>query len=273
MNTTQRTVHRVQDIAASRLTSLNIGATASKTLAECLAIDFAILLRAAAPDVGESAIHAVEQQSSLGISKRMAFVSHLCLDRLGPTAIDRFRAHASDTVRGWACFMVGASGDLTTPARLAAIRPFADDLHFGVREWAWIAVRPHLAGDLAAVLALLTPWTQEPSERLRRFASEAIRPRGVWCAHLSEMKDHPERALPILEALRCDPSAYVQASLGNWLNDASKDQPHWVRALCARWALESPTSATARICKRALRTMEKSHPPTTKGDRPCPTIS
>jgi len=88
---------------------------------------------------------------------------------------------------------------MTLAERLAAIRPLADDSHFGVREWAWIAVRPHLAADLDQAIALLAAeWTSDRSERIRRFASESIRPRGVWCAHLSVLKKEPERALPVL---------------------------------------------------------------------------
>ena len=117
-------------------------------------------------------------------------------------------------------------------------------------------MRPHLARELDASIAHLAQWTAEPSERLRRFASEALRPRGVWCAHIGALKREPERALPILSPLRSDPSAYVQDSVANWLNDATKDQPDWVRNLCAQWLERAPGDATRRICQRAQRSLK-----------------
>ena len=146
-------------------------------------------------------------------------------------------------MRGWACFLVGALPDVSLQARLDRIRPLADDAHFGVREWAWLAVRPRLADDLQASVQALRPWTQDRSERVRRFASESLRPRGVWCAHIAALKSDPAIALPLLEPLRADPAAYVQDSVANWLNDASKDQPAWVRAVCARWLAGQPPRA------------------------------
>ena len=42
----------------------------------------------------------------------------------------------------------------------------------------------------------------------------------------------------------------------DWLNDAAKDQPDWVRGLCAEWLKATPADATRRICHRALRNLK-----------------
>jgi 3-methyladenine DNA glycosylase AlkC len=252
-----RSGNRVADVEPARLAQLNAGAIEAATLTECLAVDFAALMRAALPEVGGDAIATMRQAKGEGISRRMALAARLIHEPYGMTAVEKLRHHLSDTVRGWACFMIGAAENMTLSARIAAIKPFADDHHFGVREWSWMAVRPHIAADLDSAITLLADWTTEPAERMRRFASEATRPRGVWCAHLGALRQSPEKALPILEPLRADPAPYVQDSVGNWLNDASKDRPDWVRSLCARWSAESATPATARICKRALRSIDR----------------
>lgn len=249
----------VKDISAARLAQLNAGAPAS-TLTECLAVDFAALMQAVAPQVGHDAVAEMQAQAATGISKRMAAAARILDERLGPDAFDSLKTHESDTVRGWACFMAGAMPGLTVQDRLAKIRPLAGDAHFGVREWVWLAVRPQLAAELETSIAQLRSWTKDPSERVRRFASEALRPRGVWCAHIAALKSNPALALPLLEPLRADPAVYVQDSVANWLNDASKDQPAWVREMCARWLAGSPAPATERICKRALRSIGASLP-------------
>jgi len=241
----------------SRLALLNEGVAEAATLTECLAVDFAALMGTAFPDIGETAVAALRHAAGEGITRRMALAAQLILAWRGMSVLDPMRDHPSDTVRGWACFMIGTVEGWTLSDRLVGLRPFADDSHFGVREWAWLAVRPHIAADLDTAIAQLSPWTAAPSERLRRYASEATRPRGVWCAHIGALRQRPEQALPILEPLRADPAPYVQDSVGNWLNDAGKDRPDWVRSLCARWAVESTIPATARICKRALRSLDR----------------
>ncbi len=243
----------IADMAPARLALLNGGAVASTTLTEGLAIDFAVLLEAAVPGIGNARLAAMRAQAAAGITRRMALAARLLLD--AGVDLAPLQAHPSDTVRGWACFAIAAQADAALPWQLAAMRPLADDGHFGVREWAWLALRPRLAADLAEAIALLAPWTADPSERLRRFACEALRPRGVWCAHIAQLKEQPQLALPLLQPLRADPARYVQDAVANWLNDAAKSQPDWVRSLCAQWLLESPEAATARICKRAQRSL------------------
>ncbi|MGD9946351.1 MAG: DNA alkylation repair protein [Burkholderiaceae bacterium] len=246
---------RTTDIPPQVLEALSIGDLSTATLAEGLAIDQARLLRTVFPDLSKRALGKVEAACRLGILKRMTGIGALLLEDLGTPGIDRCRKHGADTVRGWACFMIGAQPAPSLADRLAAIRPLADDAHFGVREWAWLAVRPHLARELDAAIGHLAGWTTSPSERLRRFASEVLRPRGVWCAHIPALKQQPQRALTLLASLRADSSVYVQDSVANWLNDAAKDQPDWVRQICAQWLRDCQDSSTRRICQRGTRSL------------------
>ena len=243
----------IADIIPARLALLNGGSVASATLTEGLAVDFAQLLAAAVPDLGAVRLERMRAQAAAGITKRMVLAAQLLLEADADLAV--LQAHPSDTVRGWTCFVIAAQAGWTLAQQLAAMRPLADDGHFGVREWSWLALRPHLAEHLPDAIALLAPWTADPSERVRRFACEALRPRGVWCAHIAQLKEQPQLALPLLQPLRADPAVYVQDSVANWLNDAAKRQPDWVRSLCAQWLLESPNAATQRICKRAQRSL------------------
>jgi len=248
------TARTIQNVTPERRAALNAGAPTAH-LTEMLTIDFAQLMQAAVPDVGKAAIAAMRDAADSGFTKRMALAGRLLYERFGAEGVERLAAHGSDTVRGWACYLITEWPDLTLEQRLNHVRPLADDAHFGAREWAWIALRPALTAELERAITLLQPWTGESSQYLRRFASEALRPRGVWCAHIAALKAEPDLGLPLLEPLRADDSVYVQDSVANWLNDASKDQPDWVRRVCARWMKGKPAPATARICKRALRTI------------------
>lgn len=239
------------------LAALNAGTLESATLAEGLAVDYAALLAAAVPDMPQASLAGMAAASGLGITRRMDLAARLLLAHGGPGLAHTLSGHASDTVRGFACFMIGLTPDTSPDDRLAAIRPLADDPHFGVREWAWMALRPHLSRDLPGWIARLTPLVRESSERLRRFASEITRPRGVWCAHLAGLRRDPSPGLGIVMPLRHDPAKYVQDSVGNWLNDAAKDHPDLVRGLCAKWEREDDSPANRRIRARALRSLDR----------------
>ena len=108
---------------------------------------------------------------------------------------------------------------------------------------------------VAAAVRLLQPWAAHPDPNIRRFASEATRPRGVCCAQIDTLKKEPWRGLPLLEPLRADDSRYVQNSVANWLNDAAKTQPAWVQEVCARWSRGRAPAATQYIVRRAQRSI------------------
>jgi 3-methyladenine DNA glycosylase AlkC len=165
--------------------------------------------------------------------------------------------HASDIVREWSAIIVGHS-PLTFPKKLAWIKPLADDANSGLREIAWLALRADVLRDPIDSIRSLVPWTGSRQERLRRYACEITRPRGVWTSHITILKGEPELGLPILEPLKSDESRYVKDSVANWLNDASKSNPDWVRAVTNRWQLESESVHTQYIIRRSLRTLDKS---------------
>jgi len=164
--------------------------------------------------------------------------------------------HRSDLVRCWAAYGIGKNPGPEIEEALERIRPFVADGHYGVREIAWMAVRPKLARHLERGIAFLSGWAADEDANIRRFASEATRPRGVWCAHIDALKDDPAPGLPILEPLKSDASKYVRDSVGNWLNDAGKTRPDFVKTLCERWETESGTKETKYIIRKAMRTMK-----------------
>jgi 3-methyladenine DNA glycosylase AlkC len=242
------------DVPIDVLDRLNSGTIETVNLAECLAVDFAILMTQVVPELATVAKSRI--QPSDGITKRMAAAGKLLLEHLGAEGVRDLAAHPSDTVRGWAAYLLAAIPDRSLEQRLNSIRLLADDNHFGVREWSWLAVRPYVAAQIDEAIPLLIFWVNESSPNLRRFAIEVTRPRGVWCAHISKLKQHPELGLSLLELVRADVSRYVRDSASNWLNDAAKSQPEWVQMVCDRWQLESNVPETSKLCTRALRSVK-----------------
>jgi 3-methyladenine DNA glycosylase AlkC len=232
-------------VGADVLARLEAGTLETATLSEGLAIRMDRLMAAIAPDVPIATF-----DMSAGVVQRMAQGGALLREHGDLAALGR---HPSDTVRGWAAFAIGQDHARAPLERIDAIRSFAADPHFGVREWAWMAVRAIIVAEPLAVIARLTPWTADPDANVRRFASEATRPRGVWAASIALLRKEPHHAMPILAPLRFDQDRYVEDSVANWINDAAKDQPDWVRALLADWEKEG---VSARLIKRAGRSLK-----------------
>jgi 3-methyladenine DNA glycosylase AlkC len=247
---------RTSDIEKSTLAKLNRGEIESVTLVEVLAVHHGKLLRSIAPEASKAAHKAMDQVMEVKITERMKMAGRLLLSEFGlEDGLKRFARQRSDTARSWTAYMIGEAESLSLDHRLGRVAVLADDPNPGPREWAWLALRRHINEELGSAISLLTQWTEDGSANIRRFATESTRPRGVWCAHLQAMKQDPALGLPLLEPLHSDESKYVQDSVANWLNDASKSQPEFVRELCQEWLDRSQTKATARICHRAMRSL------------------
>ncbi len=265
MTTVRKGARRISEIPPAVLRQLEAGQLETVNLVECLAVDQRKLARVVLTQLGqtrllEKVLAAIEQAARPTAMQHITVIGrelgkHLEPSNLPRSAFGKLAAHPSDIVRCWAAVAAVAGDGDQFGNRLIAIRSFAADRHFGVREVAWMALRPHVAAQLAAAIEHLSAWSHDVDANLRRFASESTRPRGVWCLHLEALKDQPQLGLPILEPLKSDSSKYVRDSVGNWLNDAAKGRPQFVRTLCKQWQKASRSAETGYIVKRALRSL------------------
>ena len=253
------------DMPSDALQALNEGQEETITLVEWLAIDMPTQLRAVLPGVGlaearEDLGEIANGLANDGVTKRLKGIGNALFEATqdDPQRWEIYEAqssHKSDMVRVWAAYMLTANKDIKLADRLEATRRFASDDSVAVRECAWDSFRPYVAADLDLGLRLLEGWARDPDPHIRRCAVEGTRPRGVWTLHLETLKREP--ALALLEVVRSDPSKYVQRSVANWLNDASKSRTDWVLDVCRRWAEESPTKETTWTVNHAQRTLRK----------------
>ena len=255
-----------KDIPAVILEKLNKGEIETANLVEWLAIDQKLLLKNFLLQTDRSRyleaiitdIDSLKKQTVNTINETIGTSLFKLAKHENDTELfPLLSTHRSDLVRCWATYTIGKNTELSISEMLDQIQPFSADKHFGVREICWLAVRPAISKNLTESLAILSKWTKHSDENIRRFASEATRPRGVWCEHLEELKQNPRLGLIILESLKSDSAKYVQDSVGNWLNDASKTNPEFVIEICENWKKNSSTKETAYIIKKALRTIEK----------------
>lgn len=122
------------------------------------------------------------------------------------------------------------------------------------------AIRTFVRDHPALTFATLERWLVDPSPHVRRLISEGTRPRLPWGMRLTALVADPSPSLPLLEALRDDPSEYVRRSVANHLNDIAKDHPERFAAILEQW-LEGASPERTRLLKHASRTLVKAgHP-------------
>lgn len=257
---------RIKDIPIDVLEQLNRGEIETANLVEWLAVDQKLLLKNLLIESQRTAylrpilnqVDALSKPTVNSINQTIGeTLFRLTVAHKDKCFLDTISAHTADLVRCWATYTIGKDDKLDIVDSLDKIKVFAADKHFGVREISWMAVREKIIDNLKQSIIILAEWTGSHDENIRRFATEATRPRGVWSVHIDELKRNPVQALLILEPLKSDSSKYVQDSVANWLNDASKTEPDFVEELCERWLNESDTKATRYIVKKALRTLNK----------------
>lgn len=256
----------IKDIPTDILIQLNKGEIETENLTEWLAVDQKSLLENLLKQNGRSEylqpiLKKVDQLKKKTVNTINEAIGLGMLDSALKNQDEEFllklSTHRADLVRCWAAYAIGRNNAFSIKEKLKKIQSFAADSHFGVREICWMTVRPDISKNLKESLSILSEWTKHEDENIRRFASESTRPRGVWCEHIDELKQNPGLGLEILEPLRSDSSKYVQDSVSNWLNDASKSQPEFVVEICDEWLRESNTKETQYIIKKALRTIRK----------------
>jgi 3-methyladenine DNA glycosylase AlkC len=83
-------------------------------------------------------------------------------------------------------------------------------------------------------LPLIEEWLQDENPNVRRTASEGLR---IWTTR-PYFREHPEKAIALLSALRADESEYVRKSVGNALRDITRKHGELVGAEIATWDME-----------------------------------
>jgi hypothetical protein len=134
---------------------LAAGLIETVNLSEWLIVDQAALAAAVFPSLGLATLVAPALATLAALPtptapKRLASLGALLAhelpsDRAFDAATTGLLAHRSDTARCWALLALGARPGLLLTTRLARLRPGAADPNMGVREIAWMALRPHLA--------------------------------------------------------------------------------------------------------------------------------
>ena len=116
-------------------------------------------------------------------------------------------------------------------------------------------VRPFLIKYENKMEAKMLEWAKHENFKVRRLATEGIRPRLPWAMALPKYKKDPSVVIGLLETLKNDESDWVRLSVANNLNDISKDSPKAFLATINTW--KSLSLETDKLIKHASRTLLK----------------
>lgn len=144
--------------------------------------------------------------------------------------------HCNEQLSGWlslvCCEYVAIHEKLTTEQSLEYLKQITE--YFSAE----FAIRHLLTRQPREALEVLESWLKDDNHHVRRLVSEGTRPRLPWGVRLPLFIQHPELVLPLLLALRDDPSEYVRRSVSNHLNDIAKDHRELVIEIAQDWLSE-----------------------------------
>jgi 3-methyladenine DNA glycosylase AlkC len=226
------------------------------TFVDALAAELAHLVPA------EEVRSAVEARAfyDAGLLQQWRILAEVSTELAGPEVLPALEASDDDRVRGIAPMVVKLRHLADLPYAVACLRRQAALPGTSVQEGAQMALKALLIEHgLDAALRHVTDWIHDPLPEVRRCLVEALRPRGVWTAHLTALRRDPEPLAPLLEPVLDDPSLYVRKAVANCLNDVGKDHPEALLRWATRW--QSGTPERRWILERGLRGLVKAgHP-------------
>lgn len=124
------------------------------------------------------------------------------------------------------------------------------------RFTAEFAVRPFVREMPEKVIERFMTLKDHPSEHVRRWCSEGLRPRLPWGEKLAAISADPAPILPVLEALKDDSSLYVRRSVANTLGDIAKDHPTLAIKIAKRWK-KGASADRLWVVRHSLRALVK----------------
>lgn len=252
-NVKRKGARSIKEVDPEILKKINLGLEETITLSEILAADIQQIISNSFPKISKYDLAGLKAKD-LKITGKMKLAGQILHKNGALKDFERIASHKSDIIRGAAAYAL-AIENLPLKELLKKIRPIADDANSGVREWAWLALRPKVSENIKEAIKILETWCYDKKTNIRRYGVEITRPRGVWCNHINLLKEKPEFGLPLLTPLKNETEKYVQDSVANWLNDAGKTRADFVKKICAEWKKGSPTKQTNRIVERALRNL------------------
>lgn len=190
-------------------------------------------------------------------ARRIADVMHTYLDDDPATAVQQVHATiGSERPSGMSGFFYNPHSEFIARYGLPAYEQSLAAMYDLTKVFtAEFCIRSFIV-EYPQTMTRLRQWAGDSHEHVRRLVSEGTRPRLPWAQRLPGFIADPGPVIDLLEALKDDPSQYVLRSVGNNLNDISKDHPGLAVDVARAWA-----PGRDALVRRGLRTLIKAGDP------------